>query len=162
MRLNTSDFSYKEIERWCHKTQRSMTVRIKVDAERVLKIRLFSPQTEMYLWNIFTGSDFDYVAGKIRWMTKKSQTLVFQPPFNYLCIKVMCACMLNCVQLFNPMDCIPSGSSVHGILQTRILEWVAMPFSRGSSQPRSWTCISCVKCIESGFFIHWATGEAHI
>lgn len=49
MRLNTSDFSYKEIERWCHKTQRSMTVRIKVDAERVLKIRLFSPQTEMYL-----------------------------------------------------------------------------------------------------------------
>ena len=48
------------------------------------------------------------------------------------------------------------------ILQARILEWVAMPFSRGSSQPRSWTCISCVKCIESGFFIHWATGEAHI
>ena len=38
--------------------------------------------------------------------------------------------------LCNPMDCSPPGSSVHGILQTRILEWVAMPSSRGSSQPK--------------------------
>ena len=131
MRLNTSDFSYKEIERWCHKIQRSTTIRIKVDTKRVVKIRLFSPQTEIYLWNIFKGSDFDYVAVKTRWKTKKSQTLVFQPPFNYLCIKVIYTCMLNRVQLFNSMDCIPPGPSVHGILQTRILEWVAMPFSRG-------------------------------
>ena len=44
---------------------------------------------------------------------------------------------LSCVQLFrNPMDCSPPGSSVHGILQARILEWVAISFSRGSSQPR--------------------------
>ena len=39
--------------------------------------------------------------------------------------------------LYDPMDCSPLGSSVHGILQARILEWVAMPLSRGSSQPRS-------------------------
>ena len=45
------------------------------------------------------------------------------------------------VQLCNPMDCSPPGSSVHGILQARILEWVAMPSSRGSSQPRDRTQI---------------------
>ena len=42
----------------------------------------------------------------------------------------------SCPALCDPMDCSLTGSSVHGILQARILEWVAMPFSRGSSQPR--------------------------
>ena len=42
----------------------------------------------------------------------------------------------SCLTLCNSMDCSPPGSSVHGILQARILEWVAFPFSRGSSQPR--------------------------
>ena len=47
------------------------------------------------------------------------------------------------VQLFaTPVDCSPPGSSVHGILQARILEWVAIPSSRGSSQPRDQTCVS--------------------
>src|SRR5574337_612499 len=42
------------------------------------------------------------------------------------------------------MDCSPPGSSVHGILRARILEWVAIPFSRGSSQPRDQTQVSCI------------------
>ena len=42
----------------------------------------------------------------------------------------------------DPMDCSPPDSSVHGILQVRILEWAAVPFSRGSSQPRDQTHIS--------------------
>ena len=42
----------------------------------------------------------------------------------------------SCLTLCDPMDCSPPGSSVHGILQARILEWVAMPSSRGTSQPR--------------------------
>ena len=46
-----------------------------------------------------------------------------------------------------PMDCSPPGSSVHGIHLARILEWVAIPFSRGFSQPRDQTYISCVSCI---------------
>ena len=45
--------------------------------------------------------------------------------------------------LCDPMDCSPPGSSVHGILQARILKWVAMPSSRGSSQPRDQTHVSC-------------------
>ena len=47
-----------------------------------------------------------------------------------------------CPILRDPMDCIPPGSSVPGILQARILEWVAMPFSRGSSPPRDQTWVS--------------------
>ena len=58
----------------------------------------------------------------------------------------------SCPTLCNPMDCI-----VHGILQARILEWVAFPFSRVSSQPRDRTQVSL---IESGFFTSWATKEA--
>ena len=46
-----------------------------------------------------------------------------------------------CPTLCKPMDCSPSGSSVHGILQARMLEWVAMPSSRGSSQPRDRTLV---------------------
>ena len=54
--------------------------------------------------------------------------------------------------LCNPMDYI-----VHGILQARILEWTAFPFSRGSSQPRDQTQVSC---IAGRFFTSWATREA--
>ena len=48
-------------------------------------------------------------------------------------------------RLWNPRDCSLPGSSVHRILQARILEWVAIPFSRGSSQPRDWTQVSCLQ-----------------
>ena len=53
-----------------------------------------------------------------------------------------CVCVLSCSVVSDPMDCSPPGSSVRGILQARILEWVAMPSSRDSSQPRDWTHIS--------------------
>ena len=52
----------------------------------------------------------------------------------------------SCPTLCDPMDCSLPGSSVHGILQSRILEWVDMPISRGSSQPRNWTHVS---------LLHW-------
>ena len=59
--------------------------------------------------------------------------------------KCVCVCyLLSHVWLCNLMDCSPSGSSVHGLLQGRILEWIAIPFSRGSSQPRDWTSVSCI------------------
>ena len=61
----------------------------------------------------------------------------------------VCAQSQSCPTLCNPLDCRPPRSSVHGILQTRILEWVAMPSSRGSSHPRHRTQVSCVA---GGFF----------
>ena len=56
-----------------------------------------------------------------------------------------------------PPDCSQPGSSVHGILQARILDWVAMPSSRGSSQPKDQIRISC---IGRWILCHWATWEA--
>ena len=63
----------------------------------------------------------------------------------------------SCPTLCDPMDCSLPGSSLHGILQTRVLEWVAISFSRGSSQPRDWTWVSC---IPGRRFNIWATREA--
>ena len=62
----------------------------------------------------------------------------------------------SCLTL-RPIHCSPPDSSIHGILQARILEWVAIPFFRGSSQPRGQTQVSC---IAGGFFAVWATREA--
>ena len=63
----------------------------------------------------------------------------------------------SCLTLCDPMDCSPPGSSVHGILQARILEWVAISFSRGSSQARDRTQVSR---IAGRRFNLWATREA--
>ena len=62
-------------------------------------------------------------------------------------------CLILCI----PMDCSPPGSTVHGILQARILEWVAICFCRGCSWPRNWTQVSC---IAGEFFTIWVTKEA--
>ena len=59
-----------------------------------------------------------------------------------------------------PLDCSPPGSSVHGISQVRILEWVAISFSRGSSWPRDWTWVSYISCIGKQILYHRVTWEA--
>ena len=53
-------------------------------------------------------------------------------------------CVQSCLTLCDPVDCSPPGSSVHGILQARILEWVAISFSGGPSPPRDWSTVSYV------------------
>ena len=65
--------------------------------------------------------------------------------------------LLSHVWLCNPMDCSPPGSSIHGIFQERLLEWVTISFFRGFSPPRDWTQVSCIagRC-----FTVWATREA--
>ena len=69
------------------------------------------------------------------------------------CSLVVQLCLTPC----GPLDCSLPGYSVHGILQARILEWVAISFSRGSSQPRDQTCYSC---IGRQILYHWGTREA--
>ena len=72
---------------------------------------------------------------------------------------VICMCVLftqSCLTLYNPMVCSSPGSSVHGILQARILEWVAIIFSKEASQPRDQTWVSH---IAGTFFTVWATKE---
>ena len=63
-----------------------------------------------------------------------------------------------CLTFWDPMNCSQPGSSVHGILQGRILEWASMPSSWGSSWPKDQTRVSS---IAGGFFTIWATREAH-
>ena len=65
---------------------------------------------------------------------------------------VLCLGVQSCLNLCDPMDCSPPGSSVHRILQARILEWVAIPSSRGSSQPGDQTQVSR---IAGGFCKHF-------
>ena len=81
-------------------------------------------------------------------------------------ISDVCACMhvqlLSHVQLLEIPDYSLPGSSVHGILQARILTHAAIFSSRGSSQPRDWTCISCVSCIGRWVLYHWATWKVQV
>ena len=80
-------------------------------------------------------------------------------PINDCCC---CHCLVArwCLTLCDPMDWSLPGFFLHGISQARILEQVAISFSRGSSQPRDWTCISCISCIGRRILYHWVTGEA--
>ena len=61
--------------------------------------------------------------------------------------------------LCNPRDCSPPGSSVHGISQARILEWVPVSSSRGSSRPRHPILVSCVSCIDRRIWEALKTGQ---
>ena len=70
-------------------------------------------------------------------------------------VKVKCVSQ-PCLTLCYPVDCSPPGSFVHGILQARILGWVDIPFSRGSSWPRDQTRVSNIAGI---FLTVWATTE---
>ena len=85
-------------------------------------------------------------------MAMHSSTLAWKIPwteepghFLLQCMKVKRASEVaqSCPTLFDPTDCSLPGSSVHGIFQARVLEWVAISFSRGSSQPRGRTQVSC-------------------
>ena len=70
-----------------------------------------------------------------------------------------CEVTQSCPTLCDPTDCSLPGSSICGIFQARIMEWVAISFSRGSSRPRDWTWVSSIadRC-----FTVWATREAHM
>ena len=64
------------------------------------------------------------------------------------------ACVLSHVQLLcKPMDCSPPGSSIRGIFSARILEWVAISYSRGSSQPWDQSLISCISCRQLFYYL---------
>ena len=80
--------------------------------------------------------------------------IITKPTSSYLSVRVVIQLHPT---LWDPMDCCPPGSSVHGIAQAKILEWAVIPFSRGYFQPRDWTLGSRIagKCLTI-----WGTGEA--
>ena len=128
---------------------------------------------------------FDPWVMKIPWKRKWQPTPVFLPGKSYgqkslvgyspwgwkivgqdlaakqqqlLCKVVFSSVAQSCLTLCDPMDCCPPGSSVPGIFQARILECVAISFSRGSSWPRDRIWVSCTA---GRFFTDWASREAH-
>ena len=79
----------------------------------------------------------------------------FHPPLRSIRVRV-CSIPQSCPTLCNSIDCSPPGSSVLGILQARILEWIDIIFTRGSSQPRDPTCVSCDSCFDRWSHNHLA------
>ena len=75
----------------------------------------------------------------------------------YICVHIH---IQLCLTLWNPIDCGTPDSFVQGISQARILEWVAIPFSRGSSQHRDRICVSCISC--RWILYHRATGRLNV
>ena len=82
--------------------------------------------------------------------TQSKETPQTKPKWSELLVAQLCPILCN------PMDCSPPGSSVLGIFQARILEWVAISFSRESSQPRDWTQVSCTA---GRLFTDWSMRE---
>ena len=112
-------------------------------------------RTQMWLPQWLSGKEpayqckrcrFNPWVGKILWRRKWQHTPVFLPGKSYgqrslagySQVKVTQLCLTLC----DTMDCSLPGSSIHGIFQARVLEWVAISFSRGSSRPRDWTQVS--------------------
>ena len=80
--------------------------------------------------------------------------------FRNMCLNIIsCCCSVSqsCPTICDLMNCSPSGSSVHGIFQTKILEWVVISFSEGSSWARDQTHVSCISYICRQILYHWAT-----
>ena len=108
-------------------------------------------------------SGFPVIRGKLKW--PHCPTKIISPNIYYGILKCQSVNLSlvkwsesevaqSCPTLCEPMDCSLPGSSIHGIFQTRIPEWVAISFSRRSSQPRDWTRVSHIvgRC-----FTIWAT-----
>ena len=99
----------------------------------------------MLSWPAFSFSSFTFIKRLF-----SSSLLSAIRVVSSACAKWLQLCPTLCV----PMDCSPPSSSVHGILQARILERVAIPFSRGSSRPRDWTQVSSISCISRWVLYH--------
>ena len=84
----------------------------------------------------------------------KCWPLLLQICFLNPLLSLVCyVCAQLCLTIYDPVDHSLPGSSVHGMLQARILEWVAISFSGGSSPRRDGICLSCISCIGGGIFI---------
>ena len=110
-------------------------------------------------------------AGKIggSWSLLIARAGICVSGYMWVCV---CVCARarakSCLTLCDPLDCSPPVSSVHGILQARILKWISISSFRGSSRPRNQTSISCISCITGGFFnplshqgSPWAGGDVY-
>ena len=129
---------------------------------------LFYLEKKKVLWLCGGGDEKHRLRSMILGLSSESPRELFKniniqhaPQSSEISIsRTLCACvhaklLPSHLTLCNPMNCSPPGSSVHGILQARPLEWVAMPSSRGSSWPRDRTHISYISCIGWWILYHY-------
>ena len=96
--------------------------------------------------------------GQLHWNHVSSHHMMNKIPVCVCVCVYVCVCVLSsqsCTTLCGPVDCSPLVSSVHEIFQTRILEWGAVSYSRGSSRLMGWAHISCVSYIGRQILYHW-------
>ena len=98
---------------------------------------------------------------KKKWTTY-GYMLSMNEPWKHYAKWKMPVCVLSCFSLCDAVDCSPPGSSVHESLQARILQWVAMFSSRGSSRPRDWTCVSLSPALAGNLLTNSAIWEAQV
>ena len=158
------------------KTQHSVWIMVQVshwDARRILRavwsckttfiVKVTSEFSRLIAWSLFKACWVNFVKASMWAITSSNLTEGTKTgakwPYQWYDLMVyfpVCIQWLqSCLTLCDPMDCSPPVSSVHGILQARILEWLAIPFSRGSSQPRDLTHISCVLCTGKQILYHY-------
>ena len=95
----------------------------------------------------------DYSSSSI-WAWRIKDDIIWQ------CMRVLCAKLFQlCPTICNHMECSLPGSSIHGILQARILEWDAISFSRGYSSPRDLSCICCILALQANSSPLWLPGK---
>ena len=104
------------------------------------------PTTEFWMLVLFHVGFWEWISVLCNWAFF-IYFRILEPLTFTLYIEALYVCTQLCPTLCDPMDCSPPGSSVHGILQARILEWVAILSSRWSSPSRDQTCISWISCI---------------
>ena len=120
---------------WKKKNEENKTQKVQISHNSVIVLRLKHRPPGVCSHN-------DKLNLEERTCAKKTETS--KKLYIYMCV---CVCVLVsqlCLTLCDPMDYSPSDSSVHGILQSRILDWVAIPFSSKTSQPKDQSQISCI------------------
>ena len=113
-----------------------------------LKLKLLKFKTTIINTYMSTSYKWDMIIEHIYWIIPLNVTR-----------KWKCWSISLCLTLWDPMGCRPPGSPVHGLLQARILEWVAVPFSRGSSPPKDQTHPKGLPNCRQILY-HWVTWEA--
>ena len=123
------------------------------------RVHAQSLSSVIYLYVLSLPLDWKLLGGRDNILFSVSLDLsTSSVPRMCVCVCV-CVCAQSCLRVCNPVDCSLPGSSAHGIFQARILEWVAISSSRGSSRHRDQTLVSCISCIGRQIHHHCTTWE---
>ena len=124
-------------------------------------ILIYSLTSEIYIGIQLYAWHFCYYINYIYQMCVHMHTSISVCVCVCVCARACTLSCFSCVRLCDSMDCSLPGSSVHGIFQARIREWVAMPSFRQSSRPRDQICIYCGSCIAGRFSTTELPGKSH-